>query len=438
MRSIINKKKTFVILAIFLFLLFNVLAISNVYGATKQKDAVFNLDKDDPLGPEGYGAIIPSPNTLGAVYIDGTNQGKFTVTNWLGGVVAEKIVSFPGEDISLYYPTDLAGYWTGSMSSNDEINPWSDVHWLNVSAYNAEAETLSPFTVSTVFDYYTMGEGGVFTQPFNYENPMQIDLIVKSTGPKVLKFDWLTINPAAVGYGHWLNSPSGKHFDYYEAAAVFQGFDTIYNYLIFTASEVGAYRLIVAASSVNPASLNLEFLDTDISSLSLNTVKFGGNFDDFATLDVSKTAMWQSNWFKFNGKKGEVFRLDIYEDFATGFTPTIDIWTPCGNGYLLDSNVGTGSHEIYFAKSGAAYVSLTDDDFEDWYRYSLLLTKADNVKYTLGDKTTFSISMDETKTIEFSLKQDSIVRFNYTSLPNPLGAPAMDALGTPNAFIFRD
>ncbi|GAG90090.1 unnamed protein product, partial [marine sediment metagenome] len=52
MKSIINKKKTFVILVISLFLLFNVLTISKVYGATKQEDAVFNLDKDDPLGPE--------------------------------------------------------------------------------------------------------------------------------------------------------------------------------------------------------------------------------------------------------------------------------------------------------------------------------------------------------------------------------------------------
>jgi len=46
--------------------------------------------------------------------------------------------------------------------------------------------------------------------------------------------------------------------------------------------------------------------------------------------------------------------------------------------------------------------------------------------------------LDETKTIEFSVQEDSIVRFNYTSLPNPLGAPFMDALGDSNAFIFRD
>ncbi len=439
MKSILKKKKIAIGCTLLIFLLFNVFAISNGFAVTAQQDAVFNLDKEDPLGPESYGAIIPSPNTLGAVYIDGRNQGKFTVTDWLGGggPIAEKIVNNPGEDISLYYPTSLDLYWAGSMASTDDIDPWNEVHWLNVSAYNAEAETLSPFTVSTVFDYYAMEEGGVFAQSFNYEKPMQIDIIIKSTGPKVLKFDWLTINPGAVAYMHFLIAPSGEHVDYYEDSAVFQGTDLLYNYLIFTANEIGAYRLLVGASHTSPASLNLEFLDIDISSLPLNIVKFGGNFNDFTTLDVSKIAMWQSNWFRISGKRGEVFRVDIYEDLSTGFTPNIDIWTPSANGYFVQ-NVGTGNYEVYFAKSGYAYVSLTDVDFEDWYRYSFFLTKANNEKFTLGEKTTFSISMDEIKTVEFSLQKDSIVRFNYTSLPNPLGAPAIDSLGNFNAFIFRD
>ncbi|MFW9828194.1 MAG: hypothetical protein ACFFEY_11405 [Candidatus Thorarchaeota archaeon] len=440
MKSNINKKKPFVFITIFLFLLFNILAISNVYGVTIQKNAVFNLDKEDPLGPEGYGVFIPSPNTIGTVYIDGSNQGKFTVTDWLGdGVpIAEEIVNVPGDDISLYYPTDLDNYEIGSFLNTHDIDHWNDVSWLNISAYNAEADILSPYTVSTVFDYYAMEEGTVFTRPFNYEHPMQIDLIIKSTGPKVLKFDWLTDNPDAVSYAHDLISPSSVHVNYYEQDAVFMGITSFYNYLIFTANQIGTYRLVVAAFYTNPASLCLEFLDIGISSLSLNAAKLLGNFDDFAALDVSKTANWQSNWLKFTGNKGDVFRLDIYEDFATGFTPTIDIWTPCSNGYLLDSAVSLGSHDIYFPRSGAAYVSFTDVDFEDWYRYSVLLTKADNVIYTLGDLSSFSISMDSLKTIQFSLSKDSIVRFNYTSLPNPPGVPVMDALGTSNAFIFRD
>jgi hypothetical protein len=438
MRSIISKKKTIIILAISLFLVFNVLAISNVYGATFQEQAVFDLDKEDPLGPEGYGAIVPSPNTIGAVFVDGTNQGKFTVTDWTGTLpFGEEIVNYPGEDISLYYPTDLDNYWTGAMSLTDDIDPWTEVHWLNVSAYNAEADTLSPFTVSSAFDYYAMEEGAVFTKPFNYEKPMQIDLIVKSTGPKVLKLDWLTVNPALVMYMHFLVAPSGKHVDYYEAPAIFQGITTLYNYLVFTANEIGSYRLLIVAQHTNPASLNLEFLDIDIFSLPISTAQFGANFDDFGTLDISKTAMWQSNWFKISGTKGEVFRLDIYEDFSTGFTPTISIWSPSQNGYFYQ-NVGTGSHDIYLAKTGYAYISLTDINFGDWYRYSVLVTKASNEIYTLGDKTTFNINMDEAKTVEFTISTDSIVRFNYTTLPNPAGLPTLNSLGNADAFIYRD
>ena len=66
------------------------------------------------------------------------------------------------------------------------------------------------------------------------------------------------------------------------------------------------------------------------------------------------------------------------------------------------------------------------------------MTKASSEQYTLGDTTIFSISMDEAKAIQFTLREDSIVRFNYTSLPNPTGAPVLESLGSNNAFIFRD
>ena len=164
MRSIKNRRKIFVLLTISLFLIFNTVMIASGLARTIQEEAVFNLDKEHDLGPEAYGVIIPSPNTLGAVTIDGSNQGKFTVTDWLGSTVAEQIVNFPGEDISLYYPTPLSNYWAGSMGNVGEIDPWNAVQWLNVSAYNAEAETVLPFTINTVLDYYAMEEGGSFSQ----------------------------------------------------------------------------------------------------------------------------------------------------------------------------------------------------------------------------------------------------------------------------------
>jgi len=438
MKSKINRKEKYIILAISLFLLFNTLTLSIGLAKTIEKKSTFNLDKDDPLGPEGYGAIIPSPNTLSALFVDGTNQGKFTVTDWQANFRAEEIVTYPGEDISLYYPLSLDNFWPESYSNVDAINPWTDVSWLNVSGYNAEAENLSPYSVNAVIDYHVMG-GGSLNAPFNYELPMQIDVLVKSPGPKVLKFDWLTDNPAAVVYSNFLVSPSGKQVNYYEETARTQGVD-LFNYLIFTAYEVGSYRLIVEATYSNPASLYLEFLNTDITSLPLNTVKFGGNSDGLMTIEPGSTPNWQSNWFKISGNKGDLYRLDLYTDYETGpDIPTIDIWTPCRNGYLLDQAIAVGNHEIYFPDSGAAYVSFTDTTFGDLYRYSLLVTKAENVKYILGqDLTTYSISMDEIKNIWFSLQSESIVRFNYTRWSDPLGFPDIDALGDTNAFVFTN
>ncbi len=70
MKSMMKNKKITIGCILLIFLLFNVFSIFNGYAATIQDDAVFNLDKDDPLGPEGYGALIPSPNTVGALYVD--------------------------------------------------------------------------------------------------------------------------------------------------------------------------------------------------------------------------------------------------------------------------------------------------------------------------------------------------------------------------------
>ena len=438
MRSIINGKDKYVILAIALFLLFNVLTVANVLGTIIEEKSNFNLDKEDPLGPEGYGIVIPSPNTISALFVDGSNQGKFTITDWRGNVGAEEIVNYPGEDIALNYPLSLDSFFPESFSNVEAIDPWGDISWLNVSAYYAEAETLSPFSVDSVFDYYVMG-GGSLNAPFKYDRPMQIDVIVKNPGPKVLKFDWLTDNPSAVTYSNYLISPSGKEVNYYEETANTQGVD-LFNYLIFTANEVGSYRLIVTATYSNPASLYLEFLNTDISSLTLNSVGFGGNSDGLLTIEPGSSANWQSNWFKISGNKGDIYRLDLYTDYETGpDVPTIDIWTPSQNGYLLDQGISVGNHEIYFPDSGAMYISFTDTTFGDWYRYSLLVTKAENVNYVLGETlTTYSISMDEIKAIWFTLQKDSIVRFNYTSWLNPLGQPTLTALGTPFGFIFRD
>ncbi|TKJ21638.1 MAG: hypothetical protein CEE43_09435 [Promethearchaeota archaeon Loki_b32] len=437
-----KNKKFIVILTISTFFLLNALALINGLAKTIDgKDATFNLDKEDPLGPEGYGAIIPSPNTMGRISIDGSNQGKFTLMDWLGGSTGyEEIVSYSGEDISLYYPTYLDDYISDSYTKTD-INPWLDISWLNISAYNAEAETLSPFTLNSVFDYYVLGEGGSLNAPANNEHPLQIDVIVKSGGPKVLQFDWLMADPTAASYDYYLISPSGIYMDtncYEEPIAhTISSGTELFNILIFTASEIGTYRLLFDVDHTDPSSLYLEFLDTQISSLPTGTVKFAGNSDGILSIEEGSYADWQSQWFRISGKKGDLFTLDLFEDYATGDEPIIDIWTPCGNGYLLDSGKVMGSHEIYFPKSGAAYISFTDIIFGDWYRYSLFLSKIETVQYTLGENlTTFMLSNEERKAIEFSLREDSIVRFNYTSLAPEF--PEIYAFTAAKRFIYRD
>jgi len=440
-----KNKKLIVIFTISAFFLLNAFALTNGLAKTIDgDDATFNLDKEDPLGPEAYGAIIPSPNTMGRISIDGSNQGKFTVTDWLGNLppIVEEIVSFSGEDISLYYPTYLDDYISESFTKTD-IDPWSDIRWLNISAYNAEAETLSPFTLNSVFDYYVLGEGGSLNAPANDEHPLQIDVIVKSGGPKVLQFDWLMANPAAAWYDYYLISPSGKQMEAFincyewPVEHITSPGTELFNYLIFTATEVGTYRLLFDVHHTDPSSLYLEFLDTQISSLPTGTVKFAGNSDGILSIEEGSYADWQSQWFRISGKKGDLFRLDLFRDYATGVEPIIDIWTPCGNAYLLDFGNPPGIHEIYFAKSGYAYVSFTDWRFGDWYRYSLFLSKIETVQYTLGENlTTFMLSNEERKAIKFSLQEDSIVRFNYTRLN--LGLPEIYAFTTSKAFIYRD
>jgi hypothetical protein len=441
-----KNRKLIVILTISTFFLLNVFALTNGIAKTiESDDATFNLDKEDPLGAEGYGAIIPSPNTLGRISIDGSNQGKFTLMDWEGGFTGyEEIVSYPGEDISDYYPTylDLVGDFTSESRTKTDIYPWSDINWLNISAYNAEAETLAPFTLNSVFDYFTLEEGSSLNAPVSYQHPLQIDVIVKSGGPKVLKLDWLMANPGAASYTYDLISPSGKLMDafinYYDMPVVHIAAPVLlFNYLTFVATEVGTYRLLFDVDHTDPSSLYLEFLDTQISSLPTGTVKFGGNSDDILSIEAGTYADWQSKWFRISGKKGDLFKLDLFRDYATGVEPFIDIWSPCGNAYLLDFANTPDVYEIYFPKSGYAYVSFTDFVIGDWYRYSLFLTKIETVKYTLGENlTSFMLSTDERKSIEFSLSEDSLVRFNYTSLP--LGDPEIYAFGDPRAYIFRD
>ena len=409
--------------------------ISSGIATSMQGDgATFNLDKADPLG---YGVYIPAPNMYTTMSISGSNQGEFVAMNWLGSPSQTETVNYPGDDISLAYPQYFENYLIDSTTNNDYINPWS-VEWLNVSAYNAENDTLSPYTLNSAFDYYVMAEGSELIVPLNNTCPMQIDIMLDSTGPKILKFDWLTDNPAGVTYNYQLISPSGKIVmtDFQTAATSIMIGVNVFNYIAFVASNTGTYRLLVSASYTNPAYLNLEFLQTHISTLPLDKLTFGGNGDENPTMQEIWDIEWQSNWFKINGKKGDLFRLDLGIDYVS-LAPMLDAWLPSENKYVLDSSIAPGIYELYFPSSGDAYISFNDAQYGVWYRFSLFLSETEVLDYDIGDSlTNIRVSRDQRKAIDFTIAQDSFVRFNYTEWGD--GNAQVSSMGTTNGIIFKD
>lgn len=438
MKSVIKKRKLIPLLVFLLFGLLNIFNLSSGIAMHMQGEgATFSLEKDDPLE---YGVILPEPNMYATLSITGSNQGEFAFLLSEGTEVAREIVDYPGEDISIVYPWFIPGY-LDTITDNDFVNPWSTL-WLNISAYNAESETLSPYTMNTAFNYYVMPETGMLQVPLNHSIPMQIDITIGSLGPKILKYDWLTDDPSNIGQSIDLISPSGKGVDYYKDTATTHALSPpidLYDYLTFVAHEKGTYRLLIYAWHIldKPAYLTLEFLETSISSLSSETLVFEGNGDDTLMIEETEHSTWRSNWLSFNGEKGDIFRFELNKDYSTGEEPIISIWSPCDNGYILYPSITEGIHEIYFPTSGKAYISFIDAGYGDWYRYALYLSKYEDINYDIGgNSTSIRISRDQSKVIEFSLEEDAFVRFNYTSTPP--GNPYLDALGMTNAFIFID
>ena len=437
MNIIINKKKLTPLIAIVLFILLGAFNISSGIAIHMQGDgATFNLDKADPVG---YGVYFPEPNMYTTMSISGSNQGEFTIMEWDGWDANpdnQETVYYPGNDVSYAYPWYFEDLLLDSTTDNDYIDPWS-VRWLNVSAYNAENDTLSPYTLNTVFNYYVMAEESELIVPLNHSMPMQVDIMIDNTGPKILKFDWLTDNPAGVTFTYELISPSGKIVATdYQTAQSMMGPTNIFNYIAFVANTIGTYRLLVYATYNKPAYLNLEFLQTHVSTLPLEKLTFKGNGDENPTIYEMYDLEWQSNWFKINGKKGDLFRLDLGIDY-TSLVPMIDAWLPCENGYILDSTIATGVYDLYFPNSGAAYISFNDASYGQWYRYSLFLSEIEVSDYNIGDNiTSIRVSRDQRKAIDFTIEQDSFVRFNYTKWGD--GDAKISCLGTDNVFIFKD
>ncbi len=439
-KSKFNKKKLIPFLAILTLVFLGVFNLNSVYAIHMEGDgATFYPDDEHPIQ---YGVFIPTPNMYATMSIGGSNQGQFTIMDWRNSFppIAQEMVSYPGENISLVYPWYFEGYLKDSTSFNDYLDPW-DIEWLNVTAFNPHNVTLSPFTLNTVFNYHVMIEGTSPIFPLNHSIPLQIDLVIKNPGPKILKFDWLTTNPPVI-WDYRLISPSEEYVLSYPETARYNTLlstEEIFDYIVFVAKKAGTYRLLVDAEHTHPAYLNLEFLKSSISNLPFEKLKFIGNSDKDPSLIEQTEIEWQSNWLKISGKKGELYRIDIGEDYV-GTPPTFGIWMPSEYGYLGAAGILPTSGVFYFPEDGNGYFSFIDADYGDWYRYSLYLKKLNVLDYNIGDNlTTLRVSRDQEKAIGFTIEQDSFVRFNFTSYSQPAGNPWIGFdLFFQNEFLFKD
>lgn len=438
-KSKINRKKIISFLIISFLVILGTFNLPIVYAIHEEGDgATVYPDAEHPIR---YAVFIPEPNMYTTMSIGASSQGRFGMLNWQGGEDDFELVDIPGEDISVLYPRYFDNYLMDSTTNNEYINPW-DIDWINVTALNPLDVNMSSYTLNSVFNYYVMIEGNQLQVPLNHSIPMHIDIVIENQGPKVLKTDWLTDDPSKITQSIELISPSGKLVDFYEETvhAVSHGID-IFDYLTFVAHEPGTYRLLVNAkhSDGYPAFLTLEFLKSTISSLSLEELMFGGNSGEILMMEEIEYSSWQSNWFRINGKKGDIYRFELNEDYTTGVEPIIRIWTPCENGYTYSPTIGVGPHDIYFPTNDYAYVSFVDADYGDWYRYLLYLTDYETINYNIGDNTTIiSINRDEGKILDFSVQEDTFIKFNFTTWEDPTGNPELNSLNTMNAFIFQD
>ena len=439
MKSVIKKRKLIPLLVFLLFGLLNIFNLSSGIAMHMQGEGSTFYPDDDY--PTQYGVFIPSPNMYTTMSIQGSNQGEFVMMDWLGGAIDTETVTYPGEDLSLLYPWYFDNYVKETPTSNGYIDPWS-VNWMNVTAFNPHNVSLSPYSVNSVFNYYVMPEENPLLLWLNSSIPIQIDILISKIGPKVCKFDWLTDDPSIDLLDDFsLVSPSGKILDVdirqVDYDSIMGSFE-LYFYFAFVAAEEGTYRLLIKADYTEPTQLTLEFVDSPVSTLPIETLTFGGHPDDSPTTQDAWDLEWQNMWYEINGEEGDLYRLDLGIDYVD-ILPIVNFWMPSENGYIGNQLPGAGIYDIIFPMTGSAYISFIDETIVWWNRYSMYLSEFEVLNYTVGnDLTTIKVSGDQRKAIEFEIEQDSFVRFNYTLSSPPFGNPTIYAPGVPFAFLYED
>jgi len=421
----VKKIKIYAFMTIlFLFLLSAINASFSVAISMQGNGATIKVEKDDPIG---YGVFMQDPNLFTATSIGGYHQGQFTIMDHNGNQMAQENVNIPGNDISVVYPWYFDNYIMDSTTNNNYTDPWLDIGWLNVSAHDAENDTLSPYSFNTVWNSYSMSEGSILEVPLNSTIPVQVDIAINTIGPKLLKVDSLNNDMADIIASHVLISPSGKVIKDTLISATGIA-PLVFKYISFIAHEAGTYKLLLKLVDTVPAYLLLEFLNFNLATLATDVLTLGGKGDTNPSYQDFLDAEWNPQWYRFSGLKGDKFRLDLGLDYVSAMMgpptpPAVDLWYPCSKGYLLSTNVGFGTHDIYLPSDGDFYIHISDGNYMNLYRYSLLLTKIESSDYTIGGNlTTIKVSRDERKALDFTVEDDSFVRINYTAygLGNPL------------------
>jgi hypothetical protein len=415
--------------------LFFLLTISNTVFTLAQENIstdgnTFKLEKDDPIQ---YGAFLPPPNYYSTMSIDGSNQGDFSIMNWASNLpeINRQTVGIPGKDISNMYPWYFENYLLDTTTNNNYSDPW-DTEWVNVSAFNAENETISSFNLKHVWIEYSMSETSSLEFPLNSSIPIQINIRINSRGPKLLKFQWLTefnSNPPNI-MNSKIISPSGKNIDKFGRTIQLinklpGGVETYelnpFNYWGFVAHEAGTYKLLIFANHDDPARMLLEFMNYNSQSISLDSVIYGGSEKEIPNWEDIEQAEWQSQWFRFSGTKGEfyeldlslIYNLDFFGDGNPPVLPNVDVFVPCENGYQLIP-ASFSNQYIYCPSDGDIFVTVNADEYYTINRYSLFIKNLPMINYEIGNTRTFKFSKDSVKSLSFTVQNNSFVRFNFT------------------------
>ena len=443
----IKKRKFAPLLAFLLFGLLNIFNLSSGIAMQMQGEGATFIPDDD--NPTQYGVFRPAPNMYTGLSVDALNQGEFTIMDWKGDKESVATIDVPGNDLSWVYPWYFDDYMMDSTTDNNYIDPWTDISWLNVTTFNPNNITLSNYTINSVFDYHTMNENDELTVPLNQTLPMQIDMKISKTGPKILILDWLLNkvdeNPLK---DLAIISPSNKRLDLgsspYETRYVNQllnllgaGDNVIFYNIPFIAHEKGTYRLLISASyDESPGFLNLKFADFQVTDLAVDKLIISGDGDEYPSLQEETEDEWDAKWFRIKGNKGDKYSLNIGYNYGLMLPPT-NIYSPSKWGYKADHNVSTGTHEIYFTRSGYVYVSLIDSVTSmSEYQASLYLREIPEVDINIGDHVNLKVSNDEKVAINFTIEEDSFVRFNYTQYGG--GLANISSFDVLYSFIYED